>query len=159
MLASGADMQKSHKPLVLRFRIVGISEHIPESSFSPNRDVLAVRILDAQEGSKPAKMVYRYLGYEHRWPVELLDSDLVHTFKAVRDRSCDETWHMLTTKFELTSSGKVVMSSSMTYLDSGQPPTVEPNDVLRCYVIQPRGYRGSQQEAEATLPSSGLGSK
>lgn len=58
-------MQPSQKPVTLKFRVVGISEHVPESGFSPNRDVLVVRLMDPSANTT-AKVVFRYMGYEHK---------------------------------------------------------------------------------------------
>lgn len=70
-------------------------------------------MIDEANRSVSAKIVFRYMGYEDPLPTGLLDYDLVHTFKAVRDPSCDETWHTFSTKTTIGPHDTQLISESI----------------------------------------------
>ena len=147
LTASKAETLRNPKPRNINFRIVAIAEPVGRSSFSPNRDALLVSMIDETNRSVPAKVVFQYMGYEDPLPTGLLDYDLVHTFKAVRDPSCDETWHSFSTKTLVGPHDTLVISTSVRYTTTGTLPELSANDVLPCYVTQMRGYKGSRRVA------------
>jgi hypothetical protein len=147
LTASKAETFRSPKPRSISFRIVAIAEPVGRSSFSPNRDALLVSVIDEANRAVRAKVVFQYMGYEDPLPTGLLDYDLVHTFKAVRDPSCDETWHSFSTKTLIGPHDTLVISTSVRYTTTGAVPELSANDVLPCYVTQMRGYKGSRRVA------------
>ena len=92
-------------------------------------------------------IVFRYMGYEDGVPEEFVDYDLVHTFKGVRDRTCDETWHSLSTKMEVMPGDKVVISDAIRYASADAMPDIPAEQLLPCYVVQAQGNRGSRRVA------------
>jgi hypothetical protein len=84
-------------------------------------------------------------------PASFLDYGSVHTFKAVRDESCDETWHSFSTKTQVGPHDTLVMSESVIFTSSVERPDISADTVLPCYVTQMRGYKGSRHVA---MPST-----
>lgn len=149
---------RSHKAETVSFRIVAIADPIPRSGFSPNRDALLVTLKKKGDQSRPAKIVFRYMDYDDPFPAELIDYSVVHTFKAVRDRSCDETLHSFSTSTTVGKDGGFVVFESVRYTGGGEVPDLSPNDLLPCYVIEAKGYKGSKRLAPQHVELSGLSS-
>lgn len=78
LTASKAETFRSPKPRSISFRIVAIAEPVGRSSLSPNRDALLVSMIDEANRAVPAKVVFRYMGYEDSLPPGLVDYDLAH---------------------------------------------------------------------------------
>ena len=90
------------------------------------------------------KIVFRYLGYEDGLSSEFVDFGLVHTFKAVRDRSCDESWQAFSTKFVIGKDGNPLPVAITRYVVQEAARDVPADQVLPCYVITPQGYKSSK---------------
>jgi hypothetical protein len=89
---SGLEMKTQKNAETISFRIAAVTEHIAKSSFSPNRETYLVYLVNKTKPSTVAKVVFRYLDFEDGLSEEFADFGLVHTFKAKRDRFCDEAW-------------------------------------------------------------------
>ena len=134
----------SSKPKKLSFRIVGITEKIPKSGFSSNRDVFVATVVDKKGKTNWAKIVYRYLGYEDSFPDRLLSPDLLHEFLAVREPSCDESLASLGTKTITATDGRLSSVNILRYTTSEAAVESAGEQQLPCFVVQPRAYRGSR---------------
>ncbi len=145
--AIAVNIKHQHKPEKITFRILAVEDPIPPSSFSLNRDSLLVVLIDRQKTQRLARLAFIYMGYEYPFPVDLLDYELLHTFAAVRDRSCDETWQSFSTKAQIGSAGTLVMSNVLTYTAPDAMPDVSAEEVLPCYVVRGQGYKGSHRLA------------
>jgi hypothetical protein len=134
-----------HKPETISFRILAVGEPIARSSFSPSRDAMLVTLHSRETDSTAAKIVFRYMGYEDSFPEELIDYNWVHTFKALRDRSCDETWRSFSTTMKTGQHDTIVVAESVRYVATKDIAVPLSDDVLPCYVIQAAGYKGSKR--------------
>ena len=141
---SGVSVRHTAKPRKLSFRIVAEAEKLPRSGFSMNRDVYVAEIVDKHGAVRSAKVVYRYLGYEDDLPDEMLSYDQVHTFVARRDPSCDEAFQPLSTKLVPMPDGRLSAVGILRYTVSKSSADFSDDEVLPCYVIGPRNYRGSR---------------
>lgn len=147
VMASGAELGHHPKSETINFRIAAIAHPVRKSSFSPNREALLVSLTDKTNSSGLAKIVFRYIGYEDGVPEEFVDYDLVHTFKGLRDRSCDETWHSFSTKMEVMPGDKVVISEAVRFASADAIQDIPAGQLLPCYVVQSGGYKGSRRVA------------
>lgn len=148
--ALSANIKHQPKPEVIHFRIVAVAEPIAISGFSPNRNVLLVTGSERKGPSGLSKVVFGYMGYEYPIPAELIDYGLVHSFTASRDLTCDETWEPFSTKTVKDATGKFISSSVLRYTVGAPAPEVSSEQVLPCYVVRERGYKGSRR----LLPSA-----
>jgi len=144
----------THKPQIINFRIVAISQRLARSSFSPNRDALLVELIGKDGSVRSAKIVFRYMGYEYPVPESFLDYGLVHTFKVVRDESCDETWQSFSTKATAGPHGELTFTESVIYSRGADPADLSVDDILPCYVTQMRGYKRSRSVPAAHVEMS-----
>lgn len=137
---------KTHKKLqTVNFRIAAVTERAPRSSFSPNRETyLAYMTNDNNKSYKTAKIVFKYLGYEDGLSSDFADFDLVHTFKAMRDRSCDESWQSFNTKFVVGKDGNPLPMLITRYVSPDAVQDMPSDQVLPCYVITAKGYKKSK---------------
>src|ERR1035441_4651397 len=103
--AYSLELKTHQKPQTMTFRIAAVTERIPRSSFSPNREIYLGYLVNGNKSYKSVKIVFRYLGYEGELSDEFADFDLIHTFKAIRDRSCDEPWQPFSTEFVVGKDG------------------------------------------------------
>lgn len=90
------------------------------------------------------KILFRFLGYEDGLSNEFADFDLVHIFKAIRDRPCDETWQSFSTKFVVGKDGNPLPVVITRYVSPDMAQDIPANQVLPCYVITPQGYKSSK---------------
>ncbi len=95
-------------------------------------------------GPETTKIVFRYLGHEDGLSNDFADFDLIHTFKALRDRSCDESWQSFSTKFVVGKDGNLLSVIIARYVSPDAVQDIPTNQVLPCYVITPQGYKGSK---------------
>lgn len=136
---------KTHtKPQTIRFRIAAVTERVPQSSFSPNRETYLAYLTSDNNSYKTVKLLFRYSGYEDGLSSEFADFGLVHTFKAIRDRSCDETWQSFSTKIVFGKDGDAVPVLIARYVSPDAVQEIPSDQVLSCYVITPQGYKNSK---------------
>jgi hypothetical protein len=136
---------KAHKkPQTITFRIAAVTERVPQSSFSPNRAIYLGYMTGDNKSSKTVKIVFRYLGYEDGLSSEFVDFGLVHTFKALRDRSCDESWQSFSTKVVVGKDGNPLPVAIAKYAAPEAVQDIPADQVLPCYVITPQGYKSSK---------------
>lgn len=144
-------LHKKNKAETLTFRIAAVAERTPHSSFAVNAERYLVYRVGGYNQA-PAKVVFRYSGFEDGLSDEFLDYGLVHSFKAVRDHSCDETWHSFNTKVVLKSASlQGVVAAQFVSPEAVQP--IPEDQLLPCYVIRPQDYKKSERakSSEATL--------
>lgn len=141
--AAGTDIRHHRKSETVKVRISAVAEQIHQSGFSPNRDAILVELIGRTGPADPAKLLFRYLGYEEGLPEDLVNYDLIHTFKVIRDTSCDETWHSFSTKTVVDSQGVWVTSDVVRFTSANAMHDMLDDQVLPCYVTEARGYRGS----------------
>ena len=155
--ALGASLNHKPRPEAVSFQVIAIADRIPVSSFSPNRDVLLVLMQHRKSlVIVPAKVVFRYMGYEYPFPADLVDYNLIHQFTAVRDPSCDETWRSMRTKVAFGTHDQATVTESVRYTTTDGDHGVSSEDVLPCYVTQGRMYKGSQYVAPGRTQISEL---
>jgi hypothetical protein len=159
--AEAAEIKHQHNPGRITFKILAVADRIPVSSFSLNRDSLLVMLTDETRPLELAKIKFTYMGYEYPFSPDLIDAELWHTFVTVRDRTCDETWQSFSTKSQKGSTGVMVTSNVLTYIGGERVPDVEAAQLLPCYVVRERGYKGSRRSvpnspksSEATRPAA-----
>ena len=141
--ASCLEMKTHKKATRISFRIAAVTDHVPPSSFSPNRETyLAYLVL---KGAPPTavKVVFRYLNYEDGLSQDFADFGVVHTFMASRDRSCDESWQSFSTAVVM-GHGSLSASVVARFVSTAAVQDIPPEQVLPCYVIAPQGYKGSK---------------
>ncbi len=153
--ALGASLNHKPRPEPVTFQVVAIADPLPVSSFSPNRDVLLVRLQREKSSiAVPAKVVFRYLGYESRFPSDLAEYNLVHHFTVVRDPSCDEAWQSMSTKVVFGPHEQVTVTESVRYTTADGAHGVSVDTVLPCYVTKAGAYKGSQRVNTDALHSA-----
>ena len=138
------ELKAQHKKAqTVTFRIAAFTERVPRSSFSPNRETYLAYLTSDNKSYKTVKIVFRFLGYEDGLSSEFADFDLVHTFKAIRDRSCDESWQSFSTKFAVGKDGHPLQVAITRYVAPEAAQDIPADQVLPCYVItpHPRGRR------------------
>lgn len=146
LISPGLSLElKTHKKTqTITFRIAAVAERVPRSSFSPNRETYLAYLASDDESSKTAKIVFQYLGYEDGLSSDFADFGLLHTFKAARDRSCDESWQSFSTKFVRGKDGNAMPVVITRYASPDAVEDIAANQVLPCYVIAPKGYKRSK---------------
>ena len=149
--AEAAEIKHQHNPERITFKILAVADRIPISSFSLNRDSLLVMLTDETRPLELAKIKFTYMGYEYPFSPDLIDAELWHTFVAVRDRACDETWRSFSTKSQKGSTGVMVTSGVLTYTAGESAPDVDSGQILPCYAVRERGYKGSRRSAPKSL--------
>jgi hypothetical protein len=145
VVSAGSDLRQHRNYETVQVRISAVAEPIHKSSFSPNRDAFFVELIGKQGSTGPVKLLFKYLEYEDGFPEDLVDYDLVHKFKAVRDRSCDETWHSFSTKSVAGSDGRWATSDAVRFTTTHSVEDISDSHLLPCYVAEARGYRGSKR--------------
>lgn len=128
------------------FRIAAVTEHVPRSNFSPNRETYLAYLTSDNKSYKTVKIRFRYLGYEDGLSDEFADFGLVDTFKAVRDRSCDESWQSFSTKFVVGKDGNPLPVVITRYVAPEAAQDIPADQVLPCYVITPGLERSTPAE-------------
>lgn len=141
---AGADLRQHRKPQKIKFRVAATADPIRTSSFSVNHEAFLVNVIGTSNSFEPTKIVFTYTGYGDPLPTELIDYDLVHTFKALRDRSCDEQWASFSMKTQPGPGGRLVFSQAIRFTPAATIAEMSPYQVLPCYVIEARGYQGSK---------------
>ncbi len=142
--AFSLELKTHKKSQTITFRIAAATERVPRSSFSPNRATYLGYLVDGSKSYKSVKIVFRYLGYEDGLSSEFVDFDLIHTFKAMRDRSCDESWQSFSMKFAVDKDGNPLPVLITQYASPDALRDIPENQVLPCYVITPQGYKNSK---------------
>jgi hypothetical protein len=132
------------KPQTVGFRIAAVTEHVARSGFSPNRETYLAYFVSKGQPDVTAKVVFRYLGYEDGLSEGFADFGLVHTFKAVRNRFCDESWQSFSTKFVVGRDSTLSAAVITRFVSTDAVRDIPDEQVLPCYVITPQGYRGSK---------------
>lgn len=136
---------KSHqKPQTLKFRIAAVTEHVARSSFSPNREAYLAYLTSDNKSYSTVKILFRYLGHEDGLSNDFADFGLVHTFKALRDCSCDESWQSFSTKLIVGKDGNLLPVVVTRYVSPDAMQEMQADQVLPCYVITPQGYKSSK---------------
>lgn len=142
--AYSLELKTHKKPQTITFRIAAATERVPRSSFSPNRETYLGYLASNNKAYKSVKIVFRFLGYEDGLSSEFVDFDLIHTFKAMRDRSCDESWQSFSTKFIVEKNGNPLPVLITQYVSADALHEIPEDQVLPCYVIAPQGYKNSK---------------
>ena len=143
--ALSLELKAQHKkPQAVKFRIAAVADRVPRSSFSPNREAYLAYMTSDNNPYKTVKILFRYLGYEDGLSNEFADFGLVHTFKAVRDRSCDESWQSFSTKFVVGKDGNLLPVGITRYAAPEAAQDIPGDQILPCYVITPQGYKSSK---------------
>ena len=143
--AFSLELKAQHKKAqTVTFRIAAVTERVPRSSFSPNRETYLAYLTSDNKSYKVVKVVFRFLGYEDGLSSEFADFGLVHTFKAVRDRSCDESWQSFNTRFVVGKDGNPLPVAITRYAAPEAAQDIPADQVLPCYVIAPQGYKSSK---------------
>lgn len=137
-------MKAQKKPERIRFRIAAVTNHVPRSSFSPNRETYLAYLVPKAAPPTAAKIVFRYLSYEDGLSQDFADFGVVHTFKASRDRSCDESWQSFSTAVVTEHDSALSASVVARFVSTAAAQDIPPEQVLPCYVIAPQGYKGSK---------------
>ena len=133
------------KPQTMKFRIAAVTERVPRSSFSRNSENYLIYVLNKKKPPSVAKLVFHYTGIEDGLSAEFADYGLVHKFRALRDRSCDETWQSFSTKVVL--QGDIYRSVVTTkFVSAIAVQGLDGDDILPCYVVRMQDYQGSKQE-------------
>ncbi len=154
--AQALELQKHKKPQTMKtmkFKIAAVTEQVPRSGYSPNRQTYLAYMIGADKSNKSVKLVFRYLGYEDGLSADFADFSFVHAFKAMRDRSCDESWQSFSTKFVVGQGGKLTTLTIARFVSPDAAQDIAADRVLPCYVINAQGYKGSREEAVADMGS------
>lgn len=152
--AFGLELQKKKNPQTVKFRIAAVTEGVRKSGVSPNRETYLAYLIDSDKSYKSVKLVFRHLGYEDGLSADFADFALVHTFKALRERSCDETYESFSTKLVVGPAGKLQSVAVARYVSPDAAQDIPADQVLPCYVINPQGYKGSKADAVGHVNSS-----
>jgi hypothetical protein len=142
---------QGHKAIKITFRITGEADAIPRSSFSPNRQSFIAEMTLPNGSIGPAKVEFRFMGYEDVMPKAFVDSGLRHTFMGQREPACDENWHSFSTKQILTASGEIKEAGVVRSISDTALRDIQAGTMLPCYVISRRGYRKTQRLSRDTL--------
>lgn len=142
--AYSLELKTHKKPQTITFRIAAATERVARSGFSPNRETYLGYLTSNNKAYKSVKIVFRFLGYEDGLSSEFVDFDLIHTFKAMRDRSCDESWQSFRTKFVVEKNGNPLPVLITQYVSADALQQIPEDQVLPCYVIAPQGYKNSK---------------
>lgn len=151
-------LHKKRRPETLNFRIAAVAERTPRSSFAVNAERYLAYVVWKNGQTTAAKVVFRYSGLEEGLSDEFVDYDLVHSFKAIRDRSCDETWGSFSTKVvPLNDHFQSLVATE--FVSSEAVQTIPGDRVLPCYVIRPQDYKKSERIRGSETKLSALASK
>ncbi len=105
------------------------------SAFSPNVETYLFEA-DFRGYTQLVKLTHEFLHQEPRVPPGVLDYDQVRSFAAVRDSSCDENWHNLSTRLIFNEDGELVgRRSTLQFAQAAPEPETADEEVLPCYVV------------------------
>jgi hypothetical protein len=82
----------------IQFTVLGEIAPVAATSFGLNEHVFLVEITNSVQQKFLAKLSYRYLEYEEDFPEELVRTDLLHHFRALREHYYDENFSSMTTR-------------------------------------------------------------
>lgn len=158
--AYGLELKATNKLQPIRFRIAAVTEHSMKSGFSANSEIyLAYKVgtTEKHQGSPAVKIVFRFMGYEDGLSTDFADFNLIHTFKAQRKRSCDETWQSVRTK-QVGGKDGLLETVVISHFVSAEATLDIPHDqVLPCYVISSQGYTRSESVRANEKPRASYG--
>lgn len=153
--AFAAGIEPSPKKEVVSVRFVGRAASVPVTSFGANRSsfVAALHSRNSPDVSL-VKIVYRFLTYDTSLPASVVDYDVVHRFRALRQTDCDEVADTLLYSHRLAPSGEILgRDFSFQYAKNASGITIPPAAVLPCYIVTPAGYKGSKRIPAAVADS------
>lgn len=156
--AHAAGLEPSPKKEVVSVRFVGRAASVPITSFGANHhSFVAVLHFGNSHDVSLVKIVYRFLSYDTSLPASLMNYDIVHKFRAVRQTDCDEVADTLLYSHRLSSSGGISgRDFSFQYARNASGITIPPDSVLPCYIVTPADYKGSAH-VPANVPDSAAG--
>jgi hypothetical protein len=129
------------------FRLVAREEPLPTNTVA-NTEMFVAEMVEHQEqqaNSKLVRLVFRSTNLGATLYGSNFDYSLLHTFRALRDESCDQTYKAVSTKYLFLSPWQYLGSANALEPAAGAPQISTSDDtVLPCYVITPSDYRGTK---------------
>ncbi len=145
-----AGLKTTLKKEPVSIRLIGRASPLPTTSFGANYDSYVAELHTAKNDARLVKLVYRFLSYDPSFPKALVDYDILHRFRAVRQPDCDETADTMLYSHRVAASGEIVESDfSFEYAKHASDVAIPPATVLPCYVVTPADYKGSKQVSAA----------
>jgi hypothetical protein len=92
------------------------------------------------------KVSYRFHQRESRMPTALWDYSLLHKFRLTRDRSCDEAWQTISTRYVFDQKGTFVgTKDALVFAENAPNLNVDVQTVLACYTVTPHDYQSTSK--------------
>ncbi len=119
------------------------------SSFSGNQTEFLLAISD--DDNKPlhfARLLYRHSFSHPEIPDRLVDSGQVLRLQLARSAKCDETFASLTTAWLPGPYGTLRVVDPLRYVVGASVPQISGNDIVPCYVLDPRKVKWHRGQVE-----------
>ncbi len=142
---SAANLGSSPKKRIVSFRLVGHAAPLPVTSFGANYETYVAALQSRDHQVSFVKLVYRFLPYDASLPASLMDYELVHRFRAVRQPDCDATAESLLYSAQVGPTGELLgRNFSFVYSRHAAEIAIPAATLLPCYVVTPADYKGSK---------------
>jgi hypothetical protein len=139
-------LRQKPKAVKLRGRIVASVQPPQRTTVGRNYHDYLFEIGTPDGKQNIVRLSYRFMLRDGDLPPSFFDPATVHTFKALRDTSCDQNIAELATAYRFDPSGFRFLRTEFVlhFLDGTESPQIAPDTVLPCYVTRPEDYVGSK---------------
>lgn len=145
-LSQGVNLlQQRPKRIKLSGRIIASGVPPQLSTIGRNHHTYLFSIASTDGEPQIVKLSYRFLHRDGDLPPSFFDPALQHTFKAIRDPSCDERFETLSTAYVFDDSGFKLrgVRPAIQFLTPGAAPVIPGDKLLACYTTTPNDYVSS----------------
>jgi hypothetical protein len=139
-------LHQKPKTVRLRGRIIASVQPPQRTTVGRNYHDYLFEIETANCKPSIVRLSYRFMLRDGDLPASFYDPAVVHTFRALRDTSCDEPLDDLATSYRFDSTGFTFLhaDSVLHFVSSAERPQIPADAVLPCYVTRPEDYVGSK---------------
>ncbi len=147
---SGIKQKPEHRVMHVRVVARVPVERLSTIGLNYESYVFEVSDQDDKLPSEWIKVSYRFHQRESRMPTALWDYSLLHKFRLTRDRSCDETWQTISTRYEFDQKGNFVgTKDALVFAENAPNPNLDVKTVLACYTVTPHDYQSTSKDHPA----------
>jgi hypothetical protein len=145
--ASGIKQKAEHVVMNVRMVARVPVERLSTIGLNYESYVFEVSDQDKKLPSQWIKVSYRFHQRETRMPTALWDYSLLHKFRLTRDRSCDEAWQTISTRYVFDQKGTFVgTKGALVFAENAPNPNVDVQTVLACYTVTPHDYQSTSKD-------------